>query len=210
MRPERWRQIDRLYQAALERDAAERGAFLDEACRGDEELRREVESLLAANEQAKEAEDFLNQPALLVAVQAIADDQAQSLVGRKLGRYQILSLLGRGGMGEVYLAQDPRLGRKLALKLLPQEFTLDRERVQRFKQEARAASALNHPNIITIFEIDQVQTEAGGVHFIAAEFINGETLRQCLAGGAVKLSEAMDIAVQVSSALAEAHAVGIG
>ena len=209
MRPERWRQIDRLYQAALERDATRRGAFLDEACAGDEELRREVESLLAANEKAKEAEDFLNQPALQVAAQAIADDHAQSLAPRKLGRYRILSLLGRGGMGEVYLAEDPRLGRKLALKLLPQEFTLDRERVQRFKQEARAASGLNHPNIITIFEIDQVQTEAGGVHFIAAEFIDGQTLRQCLAGGAMKLSEALDVAVQVASALAEAHAAGI-
>src|SRR5262245_32918611 len=209
MRPERWRQIDRLYQAALERDATRRGAFLDEACAGDEELRREVESLLAAHEKAKEAEDFLNQPALQVAAQAIADDHAQSLAPRKHGRYQILSLLGRGGMGEVYLAEDPRLGRKLALKLLPQEFTLDRERVQRFKQEARAASGLNHPNIITIFEIDQVQTEAGGVHFIAAEFIDGQTLRQCLAGGAMRLSEALDVAVQVASALAEAHAAGI-
>src|SRR5262245_47897064 len=209
MRPERWRQIDRLYQAALERDATRRGAFLDEACAGDEELRREVESLLAAHEKAKEAEDFLNQPALQVAAEAMAHDQAQSLAGRKLGRYQILSLLGRGGMGEVYLAEDPRLGRKLALKLLPQEFTLDRERVQRFKQEARAASGLNHPNIITIFEIDQVQTEAGDVHFIAEEFIDGQTLRQCLAGCAMKLSEALDVAVQVASALAEAHAAGI-
>jgi serine/threonine protein kinase len=209
MRPERWRQIDRLYQAALERDASERGAFLDEACAGDEELRREVESMLAAHEQAEEAEDFLNQPALQVAARAVAGDQARSLAGRKLGRYQILSLLGRGGMGEVYLAEDPRLGRKLALKLLPQEFTLDRERVRRFKQEARAASALNHPNIITIFEIDQVQTEAGGVHFIAEEFIDGQTLRQCLAGGAMKLSGALDVAVQVAGALAEAHAAGI-
>ncbi|HKE04184.1 MAG TPA: serine/threonine-protein kinase, partial [Blastocatellia bacterium] len=108
-------------------------------------------------------------------------------------------------MGEVYLAQDPRLGRKLALKFLPQEFTRDRERVQRFKQEARAASALNHPNIITIFEIDQIN----GAHFIAAEFIDGQTLRQRLTGGAMKLSEALDIAVQVASALAEAHAAGI-
>jgi hypothetical protein len=108
-------------------------------------------------------------------------------------------------MGEVYLAEDPRLGRKLALKFLPQGFTMDRERVQRFKQEARAASALNHPNIITIFEIDQID----GVHFIAAEFIDGQTLRQCLANGAAPLSEALDVAVQVASALAEAHAAGI-
>jgi eukaryotic-like serine/threonine-protein kinase len=145
MNPERWRQIDRLYHAALERGATERGAFLDESCAGDEELRREVESLLAADEEAKKSEDFLNQNALQVAARAIADVQTQSLVGRKIGRYQILSLLGAGGMGEVYLAQDPRLGRKLALKFLPQEFTQDPERVQRFAREARAASALNHP-----------------------------------------------------------------
>src|SRR5262245_22925874 len=112
-------------------------------------------------------------------------------------------------MAEVHLAEEPRLGQKLAFKLLPQEFTLDRERVRRFEQEARAASALNHPNIITIFEIDQVQTEAGDVHFIAEEFIDGQTLRQCLAGGAARLSEALDVAVQVASALAEAHAAGI-
>src|SRR5262245_5885362 len=153
MNPDRWRQIEVLYQAALERDAIERAAFLDEACAGDEELRLEVESLLMADEEAKKSEDFLNQNALQVAARVIAQDQKQSLLGRKIGRYQILSLLGAGGMGEVYLAQDPRLGRKLALKFLPQEFTRDRERVQRFKQEARAASALNHPNIITIFEI---------------------------------------------------------
>ena len=205
MNPERWRQIEELYQAAWERDAAERAAFLVEACAGDEELRREVESLLAAGERAKESEGFLNQTALQVAAQALAGDTARSLVGRKIGRYQILSLLGIGGMGEVYLAQDPRLGRKLALKFLPQEFTRDRSRVQRFKQEARAASALNHPNIITIFEIDQIND----VHFIAAEFIDGQTLRRRLKCGAAPLSEALDVSVQVASALAEAHAAGI-
>src|SRR5262249_40719185 len=205
MNPERWRQIEGLYQTAWERDAAERAAFLDEACAGDEELRREVESLLAADEQAKESEGFLNQTALQVAAQALAGDRARSLVGRKIGRYQILSLLGAGGMGEVYLAQDHRLGRKLALKFLPQEFTRDQERGRRFKQEARTASALNHPNIITIFEIDQVN----GAHFIAAEFIDGQTLRRRLTGGPMKLNEALDVAVQVASALAEAHAAGI-
>ena len=107
--------------------------------------RREVESLLTADEDAKKSADFLNQNALQVAARTIAEDQAWSLVGKYIGRYQILSLLGAGGMGEVYLAQDPRLGRKLALKFLPQEFTRDRERVQRFKQEARAASGAGRP-----------------------------------------------------------------
>jgi serine/threonine protein kinase len=205
MNPERWRQIEALYQSALELQATDRASFLDEACAGDEELRREVESLLAANEGAEEQDGFLNQSALQVAAQAIAGDRAQSLVGRKIGRYQILSLLGAGGMGEVYLAQDTRLGRKLALKFLPQEFTRDRRRVLRFRQEARTASALNHPNIITIFEIDQIDDD----HFIAAEFIDGQTLRQRLRYGAMKLSDALDVAVQVAGALAEAHAAGI-
>src|SRR5262245_27354279 len=118
MKPERWRQIEELYQAALERDITERAAFLDGACVGDEELRCEVDSLIVAHEQANGSEDFLNQPALQVAAQAIAEDQARSLVGRKLGRYQILSLLGRGGMGEVFCARDTRLGRKVAIKVL--------------------------------------------------------------------------------------------
>jgi hypothetical protein len=205
MKPERWRQIERLYQTTLKLGTVERAAFLDESCAGDEDLRREVESLLAAHEQVKESEGFLNQPAMQVAAQAIAADHARSLVGRKIGRYQILALLGAGGMGEVYLAHDSRLGRRLALKFLPQGVTRDRRQVQRFKREARAASALNHPNIITIFEIDQIDD----VHFIAAEFIDGQTLRQCLKGGAVKLSEALGVAVQVAGALAEAHAAGI-
>ncbi|MBO0719934.1 MAG: AAA-like domain-containing protein [Blastocatellia bacterium] len=205
MDPDRWRQIEELYQTTIERPAAERAPFLDEACAGDGELRSQVESLLAANEQVQQSGGFLDQTALQIAAQAIAADQILSRAGSKIGRYQILSLIGVGGMGEVYLAQDTRLGRKLALKFLPQEFTRDRSRVLRFRQEARAASALNHPNIITIFEIDQI----GDDHFIAAEFIDGQTLRQRLAGGEIKSREALNIAIQVASALAEAHAAGI-
>ena len=113
MNPERWRQIDQLLEAALERRPEDRDAFLAVACAGDDELRREVESLLAADELVKKSEDFLNQTAIQVAAQTVAEDQAQSLVGRKIGRYEILSPLGAGGMGEVYLALDLRLGRKL-------------------------------------------------------------------------------------------------
>src|SRR5262245_61326725 len=201
MDSERWRQIESLYYATLERDAAEHAAFLVEACAGDDELRREVESLLAVHEHA---EGFLAAPALEVAAQVIAEYQDQTMSGRKINHYHVLSLLGAGGMGEVYLAEDTRLGRKVALKLLPQKFTQDRERVLRFQQEARAASALNHPNIITIYEVGEFE----GGHFIATEFIDGQTLRT-LMNVRVKLRAALDVATQVASALAAAHEAGI-
>ena len=202
MESERWRQIESLYYTALERDdVTERAAFLVEACAGDDELRREVESLLAVHEQA---EGFMATPALEVAAQVIAEDQGQTMSGRKINHYQVLSLLGAGGMGEVYLAEDTRLGRKVALKLLPQKFTQDRERALRFQQEARAASALNHPNILTIYEVGEFE----GGHFIATEFIDGQTLRT-LMNARIKLRAALDVATQVASALAAAHEAGI-
>src|SRR3954468_4828086 len=125
--------------------------------------------------------------------------------GTRLGRYEIRSPLGRGGMGEVYLAQDTTLRRPVALKLLPARFTEDSDRLHRFEQEAQAASALNHPNIITIHEI--VHEDA--LHFMATEFVEGETLRHRLEGGALRLSEALDIGVQAAAALTAAHAAGI-
>ena len=125
--------------------------------------------------------------------------------GTSLGPYQILSLLGAGGMGEVYLAEDSRLGRKVALKLLPAEFTQDADRLRRFTNEAKAASALNHPNILTIYEIGQME----GIHFIAAEYVEGQTLRQHITPAGMELPVALDVAMQVASALAAAHAAGI-
>src|SRR5437588_1416795 len=125
--------------------------------------------------------------------------------GTKLGRYEIRAKIGEGGMGEVYLAQDIKLDRKVALKILPADVASDRNRMNRFVQEAKAASALNHPNIITIHEIDQ--TDAA--HFIAMEFIDGETLRERLSGAPMKLSEVLDVAIQISSAFSAAHAAGI-
>src|SRR5262245_1034765 len=201
MESERWRRIERLYYTALERDATERAAYLIEACAGDDELRREVEALLAMHEQA---EDFMAAPALEIAAQMIAEDQGQPLLGRNINHYQVLSLLGVGGMGEVYLAKDTRLGRKVALKLLPQKFTQDRDRVLRFLQEARAASALNHPSILTIYEVGEFE----GGHFIATEFIDGQTLRT-LMNARLNLRAALDVATQVASALAAAHEAGI-
>src|SRR6185369_10837312 len=123
--------------------------------------------------------------------------------------YQIMRPIGHGGMGEVYLARDTRLGRQVALKLLPPRFTTDSQRVQRFRQEARAASALNHPNIITIHEIGEEVTESGSAYFIATEFIEGRTLRELIRDGGMKLGEALEVAIQTASALAAAHQAGI-
>ena len=201
MKTERWQQVEKLYYAALERELTERAAFLAQACAGDEELHGEVKSLLAVHEQA---EGFLATPALEIAAQVIAEDQSQKMVGRMISHYQVLMLIGTGGMGEVYLAEDTRLGRKVALKLLPQKFTRDSERVERFQQEARAASSLNHPNILTIYEIG----EFDGRHFIATEFIDGQTLRRLMCEP-LKLHLAIDVATQVASALTAAHAAGI-
>ena len=202
MKSERWRKIDELYHVALEHDADERAGFLDQMCAGDAELRQEVLSLIASHEQAG---TFIAEPAFEVAARALAQDRAESLVGRTLGHYEILAPLGIGGMGEVYLAEDKRLGRRVALKLLPTYFTEDRERLRRFEQEARLASALNHPNIITIYEI----ADSDSTPFIATELINGETLRQQMLRGTLKLDEVLDIATQVAAALAAAHEVAV-
>jgi eukaryotic-like serine/threonine-protein kinase len=154
MKPERWKQIERLYDAALERDADRRTAFLDQACEGDEELRREVASLLASDEQAG---SFLAAPATEVMARSVAAEGASSLIGRLIGAYQVQSLLGAGGMGEVYLARDTRLGRKVAIKFLPAFFAQDVDRLRRFEREARATSALNHPNILTVYQFSNIQ-----------------------------------------------------
>ena len=215
MKPERWGEIERLYHAALEREPASRAAFLDEACAGDAELRREAASLLAHDGGAA---GFIEAPVLEVAARELAGEstsQAETeppAAPARVGGYQILSLLGRGGMGEVHLALDARLGRKVALKLLPAGFTADAGRVRRFEQEARSASALNHPNILTIYEIGEAPAEDGGTHYIAAEYVEGETLRRRMAGAPDKKmepAEALDVATQMAAALAAAHEAGI-
>ena len=202
MRPERWRQIEDLFIAAFERDADQCAIFLDRACVGDDQLRDEVMSLLAAHERAG---SFLGQPALAPGATTNITDPAHSLLGRSVSHYQVISALGEGSVGQVYLALDLRLGRKVALKFLRQEFTRDPKLAQRFMREAQAASGINHPNIVTIFEIEE--NECG--HFIATEFIEGQTLRQRLAGGGMKLNEALDISIQLARALDAAHTAGI-
>ncbi|MBP6821155.1 MAG: serine/threonine-protein kinase, partial [Acidobacteria bacterium] len=203
MTPDRWLRIDKLLDEAMELPSAERPAFLHAACIDDEALLREVESLLEAHEQAEAK--FLKAPALEIAAQKLAADKDRSLIGRVLGAYSVISVLGVGGMGEVYLARDTRLNRNVALKFLPSQFTQDAARVKRFKREAQAASALNHPNIITIYEIGEIENK----HFIAAEYIDGQTLREVIAEGRVAEKEAIEIAIQICSALSAAHEAGI-
>ncbi len=202
MKAERWQQVNDLFQSATERVPEERAAFLEEACHGDEGLFHEVESLLASYERA---ENFIESPAFEVAPELLTNDRAGALVGELIGHYRIQSLIGVGGMGEVYLAQDERLGRKVALKLLPTRLTADETQLSRFKTEARSASALNHPNILTVYEIGA----EGNRQFIATEFIEGMTLRASLACGRMNLHAALEIAVQVASALAAAHETGV-
>src|SRR2546426_12742355 len=202
MTPERWQQIKEIFQSALDRVPSERSAFLANACSGDDSLRQEVESLIASH--AKDG-SFIDSPAYEAAAQQIVDDKAELKPGQVIGAYEIISFISRGGMGEVYLAQDKRRGRRVALKLLPSSVTKDVSRLRRFEQEARAASALNHPNIITIYEI----REANSTLMIATEFVEGETLRQRLAAGALGLNEALNVAIQIADALAAAHKTGI-
>ena len=202
MTSERWQQVNDLFQLAAERTPEERTTFLQTACQGDEGLRREVESLIASYERA---ENFIESPAFEVVPELLTADRTSAIIGESIGHYQIECLLGVGGMGEVYLARDERLGRKVALKFLPERLTANNTQLSRFKSEARAASALNHPNILTVYEIG---TE-GNRHFIATEFIEGVTLRAALSRGKMGVHEALDVAVQVASALTAAHKAGV-
>ena len=198
---DRWTTVKRIHQSALDRGPSERAAFVNESCGTDETLRREVESLLS---YATEAESFLERPAVDIAPKPPGESREATLVGRTVSHYQVLSLLGAGGMGEVYLAHDPRLDRTVALKILPGELAADADRMQRFTREAKAASALNHPNVATIYDVG----ESDGISFIVMEHVEGETL---LARISRRMTppEVVDIAVQAADALDVAHAKGI-
>jgi serine/threonine protein kinase/Tfp pilus assembly protein PilF len=199
MTPERYRQIGELYHAALELEPQRRDAFLDAASEGDETLRQEVASLIASAEQAG---SFIESPAIKLAAAMVAVDQAKSLIGQHVGNYRIIALLGGGGMGEVYLAEDPRLERKVALKFLPPRVTADEQSQKRFIREAQAAAKLDHSNICAIHEVGQ----QGNTDFIVMQYIEGETLAARLERQSMKMSESLAITTQVAEALAEAHA----
>ncbi len=200
---ERWRRIEGLFYQALDLEPDARSAFLDQSCGTDTELRREVEGLLKSAEQTM---DFLQKPVLEAAQNIMDIGRHESIApGTELAHYKIISMLGAGGMGEVYLAEDLRLRRKVAIKLLATVLTQDERGLRRFEHEAHAASALNHPNILTIYEFGH----ADGLHFIVSEYIEGGTLRQHVAAGRMELSATIDIAIQIASALAAAHASGI-
>jgi eukaryotic-like serine/threonine-protein kinase len=200
--PERWHQIKELLDRALDLDPAEREAFLAEACGSDLLLRKQVAGLVQSHD---EAGSFIESPAFEFSTRLIAEAEPARARLRALGHYRIAERIGVGGMGEVFLAEDSRLGRKVALKLLLAESTADPDSVRRFEREARAASALNHPNIITIHEIGV----EGGSHYIVTEFVEGHTLRQLMKGERLSLKETLDITVQVAAALAAAHETGI-
>jgi serine/threonine protein kinase len=208
MTPERWQRVEELYHAAYARPAAERAAFLAEACRGDERLRREVESLL--NEPSHDG--FLAAPSLEPASAAIPD-VPQDLTGQSIGGYRLDALLGAGGMGEVYRSHDAKLGRDVAIKILPRAFTSHPDRLARFAREARMLGALNHPNICAIYGFE----EADGVRFLVLELVEGGTLAQKLAhasnlhqqAGGRPLGQVFGIARQIAEALEVAHDKGI-
>ena len=199
----RLKQVEEILHAALEIPLDERESFFNESCGEDVGLRREVESLLAFEETS---DDFLDTPPESLAAEMFFEQENKtSLINQEIGRYKIKQLLGKGGMGEIFLADDTELERLVALKVLPVEVANDSERIRRFVQEAKAVSALNHPNIITIYEISKTDD----TRFIATEYIEGETLHSRLKSEQMNLKSVLEIAIQVASALDAAHRAGI-
>jgi len=201
MIPEQWQKAKDLFDTAIKRSPDERLRFVDENCNGDEAVRREVASLLA---NAEDAAGFLEQPAIGEVAEVF--EQAKNLErGKCFGHYEVIEQIGAGGMGEVYLAKDKKLDRKVALKILNQQFSRDEANIERFMREAKAASSLNHPNILVIHEIGKSDNS----NYIVSEFIEGKTLREVVTESSLKPSEILDIAIQIVSALTAAHGAHI-
>jgi serine/threonine protein kinase len=206
MKPEQWQVIEELYHSASALPVEERRGFLEEACGQDQSLFEELESLLSYGPPPR---TILDTAAIALLAKAMAADQrdlpAPLLEGRSISHYRIVERIGRGGMGVVYKAEDLRLRRYVALKLLPGYLAADQEALKRFEREAQAASTLNHPNICTVYEVDEAQ----GLHFIAIELLEGETLKARIASGPLEIPEVLRIGVEICDALEAAHSAGV-
>ena len=197
MNPERWRQLRELFDAALDMDAQGRAVFLDNACSSDPSLRKEVEALLDRHDP----DSFLEKPAYQAVPELFESETGTTLIGARLGPYEVTSEIGKGGMGIVYLARDTRLDRPVAIKMLAPRYISDSQQRERLRREARAAARLSHQGIATVYSLEELDDKL----YIVSEYVRGRTLRQIMESGALPFPQVLDIAIQIASALAAAH-----
>jgi serine/threonine protein kinase len=207
MRSERWQKIEDLFNSALDLEPGRREQFLKQACSGDESVYEEVQQLLKLE---AEAENLIDSPAMEILARNIAGDSkppgaSGSVIGKTIGRYRVVKELGKGGMGEVYQAKDRKLERDVAIKILPEEFAGDSDRLDRFRREAKVLASLSHPNIATLYELE----ESEELHFIVLEMVEGETLADRMKAGPIPIEESLKLSLQMAEALEMAHEKGI-